>query len=112
MRIVVPKLSDRTVSYWDAAVSLKAAVGRAGPPGSAELLASGQLPGPGEPSGAAHQATLERVFGRILAVFITLMVAAFWSSSATLAGQKPGSVAATLVLSVLLVWQALRAGRR
>lgn len=64
------------------------------------------------PSGAAHRATLERALGRIFAVFIALMVVAFWSSSATLPGQRLGTMAAMLVLSVLLVWQAARALRR
>ena len=54
------------------------------------------------------------MFGRIFAVFIALIVVVFWFSSATLAGQRPGSMVANLLLSVLLIWQALRAlrGRR
>ena len=48
--------------------------------------------GPGAPSGAVHQATLERVLGRIFAALIALMMVVFWSSSATLAGQRPGTV--------------------
>jgi len=59
-----------------------------------------------------HQATLERAFGRIFAVFIALIVVVFWSSSATLAGQRPGSIAANLLLTVLLVWQAAQVLRR
>lgn len=55
-----------------------------------------------------HQAGLERIF----AVFMTLMVVVFWSSTATLAGQRPASVAANLLLSVLLIEQAQRAVSR
>jgi hypothetical protein len=40
---------------------------------------------------------------------MALMVVVFWSSTATLAGQRPGSVAANLLLSVLLTGVALRA---
>src|SRR5437868_5683434 len=43
---------------------------------------------------------------------MVLMVVVFWSSTATLAGQHPGSVAADLLLSVLLTGQALRAAAR
>jgi signal transduction histidine kinase len=68
--------------------------------------------GPDQPADAVHQAGLERSLGRIFAVFMTLMVAVFWSSTATLAGQRPASVAANLLLSVLLVGQALRAVAR
>jgi signal transduction histidine kinase len=67
---------------------------------------------PGDPPGAAHQATLERVLGRIFAALIALWVVVFWSSSATLAGQRPGSMAANLLLSLLLTGQGLRALRR
>jgi signal transduction histidine kinase len=80
-------------------VSPTAAAGRARPAG------------PGEPAGAVHQAALERVFGRIFSVFVALTLAVFWFSSVTLAGQRPGNLAADL-LSVLLLWQALRALRR
>ena len=79
-------------------------------------LTAAAATGPGgraaEPAGAVHQATLERAFGRIFAVFVALIVVVFWFSSATLSGQRPGSVAADVLLSVLLIWQALRALRR
>ena len=65
--------------------------------------------GPDQPADAVHQAGLERSLGRIFAVFMTLMVVVFWSSTATLAGQRPASVVANLLLSVLLIGQALRA---
>jgi signal transduction histidine kinase len=68
--------------------------------------------GPDQPAEAVHQAGLERSLGRIFAVFMTLMVVEFWSSTATLAGQHPGGVAANLLLSVLLTGQALRAVAR
>ena len=64
---------------------------------------------PDQPADAVHQIGLERALGRIFAVFMTLMVVEFWSSTATLAGQRPGSVAANLLLSVLLTGLALRA---
>ena len=47
--------------------------------------------GPDQPAEAAHQATLERAFGRIFAAFMALMVVVFWSSSATLAGSGPAA---------------------
>jgi len=59
-----------------------------------------------------HQAAIERAFGRILAALFVLLVAVAWSSSATLAGLRPLSVAVDLLLSVLLIGQALRALRR
>ncbi len=68
--------------------------------------------GPDQQADAVHQAGLERSLGRIFAVFMTLMVVVFWSSTATLAGQRPASVAANLLLSVLLTGQALRAVAR
>ena len=64
---------------------------------------------PGRPSGAVHQATLEQALGRIFAMLITLTVLVFWFSSATLAGQRPGSLAADVLLTVLLIWQAAKA---
>jgi signal transduction histidine kinase len=68
--------------------------------------------GPGEPVGAMHQGTLERAFGRIFSVFAALILAASWLSSITLAEQRPGTAAADLLLSALVIWQALRALRR
>lgn len=68
--------------------------------------------GPDQPGEAVHQAGLERSLGRIFAVFMVLMVVVFWSSTATLTGQRPASVAANLLLSVLLTGQALRAAAR
>jgi hypothetical protein len=65
-----------------------------------------------EPAEGAHQATLERVFGRIFAVFMALMMVVFWSSSATLDGNRPGGMAADVLLSALLARQALRALRQ
>jgi len=66
----------------------------------------------GQPAGAVHQTALERVFGRIFAVLVALFVVAFWFSSSAVSGQQPGSVAANLLLSVLLIWQAARGLRR
>ena len=68
--------------------------------------------GLGQAAGAVHQTTLERVFGRIFAAFVALSVVVFWFGSSTLRGQRPGCVAADLLLSVLLIWQAARALRR
>jgi hypothetical protein len=62
--------------------------------------------------GSVHQTTIERAFGRIFAMLIALIVVVFWFDSATLAGQRPGSMAANLLLSALLIWQAARALRR
>jgi signal transduction histidine kinase len=45
-------------------------------------------------------------------MLIALTVMVFWFSSATLAGQRPGSVAADVLVSVLLIWQAARALHR
>ncbi len=58
-----------------------------------------------------HQATLERAFGRIFGVVALAIVLQFWVSSGR-SGQPPGSLAAALLLSGLLVGQALRALRR
>jgi len=52
------------------------------------------------------------VFGLIYAVVMALMMAVFWSSSATLAGNRPGGVAADVLLSALLAGQTLRALRQ
>jgi signal transduction histidine kinase len=59
-----------------------------------------------------HQTTIERAFGRIFAMLIVLILVVFWFNSATLAGQRPGSMAANLLLSALLLWQAAGALRR
>jgi signal transduction histidine kinase len=67
---------------------------------------------PGKPAGAVHQATLERAFARIFAVAIAFLVLDFWSSAAAVSGQSAGSVAADVLLSLLLVWQAALALRR
>ena len=67
---------------------------------------------PAEPASGAHRATLERALGLIYAVFMTMMMAVFWSSSATLAGNRPGGLAADVLLSALLAGQILRALRR
>jgi signal transduction histidine kinase len=64
------------------------------------------------PAGSVHQATLERAFGRIFAVVAMAIVLQFWVGARTMSGQQPGSLAADLLLSVLLVGQALRAFRR
>lgn len=45
-------------------------------------------------------------------MFAAFIMLDFWFSSATLSGQSPGSVAAALLLSLLLAWQAARALRR
>jgi len=68
--------------------------------------------GRGQPAGAVHQMALERVFVRMFAAFGALFVVVFWFSSSAVSGQQPGSVAANLLLSVLLIWQAARALRR
>lgn len=68
-----------------------------------------------EAAGAAagvHEKTLERAFGRIFAVIVLAEVLQFWASGGTMSGQRPGSVAADLLLSLLLVGQAARAFRR
>src|SRR5206468_10499455 len=62
--------------------------------------------------GAVHPTTIERAFGRIFAMLIALIMVVFGFDSATLAGQRSGSMAANLLLSALLVWQAARALRR
>ena len=59
-----------------------------------------------------HEKTLERAFGRIFAVIVLANVMQFWVSGGTMSGQRPGSVAADLLLSLLLVGQAARAFRR
>jgi len=64
------------------------------------------------PADSVHQATLERAFGRIFAVVALAIVLYFWVSAAAMRGQQPGSLAANVLLSVLLVGQAVRAGRR
>jgi hypothetical protein len=67
---------------------------------------------PDEPASRVHQATLERAFGRIFAVVAMAILLQFWVGARTMSGQQPGSLAADLLLSVLLVWQAMRASRR
>ena len=64
------------------------------------------------PAGVVHQATLERAFGRTFAVVAMAIVLQFWVSAGTTSGQRPGSLAASLLWTVLLVWQAIRAFRR
>src|SRR5271154_6260964 len=64
------------------------------------------------PADSVHQATLERAFGRIFAVVALAIVLYFWVSAAAMRGQRPGSLAANLLLSGLLVGQAVRAYRR
>lgn len=59
-----------------------------------------------------HQATLERAFGRIFGVVTLAIVLQFWVSSGPTRGQRAGSLAASLLLSGLLVGQALLAFRR
>lgn len=59
-----------------------------------------------------HEKTLERAFGRIFAVIVLAEVLQFWASGGTMSGQRPGSVAVALLLSLLLVGQAARAFRR
>ena len=67
---------------------------------------------PAESASGAHRATLERAFVRIYAVFMALMMAVFRSSSATLAGNRPGAMVADVLLSALLAGQTIRALRR
>ena len=66
----------------------------------------------GGSAAAVHLVAVERAFGRIFAVVVALYVAEFWFSSAALSGQRPASVAANLLLSLLMVVQAVRAVRR
>jgi signal transduction histidine kinase len=67
---------------------------------------------PGEPAGRVHQAALERAFARIFAVVAVFLVLDFWFGAATVTGQSPGSVAAEVLLSLVLTWQAAWAWRR
>lgn len=57
-------------------------------------------------------AALDRAFGRIFAVIAFLVVLEFWFDARTLSGQRPGSLAANLLLSLVLLGQAARALRR
>lgn len=59
-----------------------------------------------------HQATLERAIGRIFAVYSVVLVLDFWFNSLAASGQLPGSVAADVLLSLVLLWQAALAFRR
>jgi signal transduction histidine kinase len=67
---------------------------------------------PSEQPGLVHQTALERASGRVFAVVAVFLVLQFWFSSLTVSGLRPGSVAAGVLLSLLLVWQAGRAFRR
>ena len=78
-------------------------------PAAADRTSSAEAAGP---AGAVHQTTLERAFGRIFAVVALAILLQFWVDARTVSGQQPGSLAADLLLSVLLVWQAMRAFRR
>ena len=73
---------------------------------------AGEPTAPGESAERVHQATLERAFGRIFAVFAVFILLDFWFGSVTASGQSPGSAAASVLLSLLLIWQAARALRR
>lgn len=66
----------------------------------------------GGTAGQAHLTALERAFGRIFTVIALLTVLQFWLSSRTLGGQTPGSVTANLLMSLLMIWQAISAFRR
>jgi len=55
---------------------------------------------------------LERAIGRIFGAVALAIVLQFWVSSGPMRGQRPGSLAASLLLSGLLVGQALLAFRR
>jgi signal transduction histidine kinase len=59
-----------------------------------------------------HQAALHRALGRIFAVVVAMFVLEFWFSASTLSGQRPASMAANLLLSIILVAQGVRAVRR
>jgi hypothetical protein len=63
-------------------------------------------------AGGVHLASLERAFGRIFTVVTIGYVLDFWFSAGTLSGQRPGSVTASLLLSLLLIWRAIRTVRR
>jgi signal transduction histidine kinase len=67
---------------------------------------------PGGFAGRVHQATLERAFGRTFSVFAVFILLDFWFGSVTASGQSPGSAAASVLLSLLLIWQAARALRQ
>jgi len=79
------------------------------PPAAADRVPPAEAAGP---AGAVHQATLERAFGRIFGVVAMAIVLQFWVSSGPMRGQRPGSLAASLLLSGLLARQALLAFRR
>jgi len=79
------------------------------PPATADHAGSAQAAGPAD---AAHQATLERAIGRIFSAVALAIVLQFWVSSGPMGGQRPGSLAASLLLSGLLAGQALLAFRR
>jgi signal transduction histidine kinase len=66
----------------------------------------------GGAAAGVHLAAVERAFGRIFTVVIALYVAEFWFSSAALTGQRPASVTANLLLSLLMLGEAARAVRR
>ena len=71
---------------------------------------------PAEAAGPAqhmvHQQVLERAFGRIFAVVALAEVLQFWASGGSMSGQRPGSLAAALLQSLLVIGQAARAFRR
>jgi hypothetical protein len=79
------------------------------PPAAADRALPAEAP---KPADAVHQATLEHAFGRIFGVVALAIVLQFWVSSGPMRGQRPGSLAASLLLSGLLVGQALLAFRR
>jgi len=79
------------------------------PPATADHAPPAEAAGPAD---AVHQATLERAIGRIFGAVALAIVLQFWVSSGPMRGQRPGSLAASLLLSGLLVGQALLAFRR
>jgi hypothetical protein len=63
-------------------------------------------------AGAVHSKSLERAYGRIVAVTAMFTVLQFWSSSGALHGERPGSLTTDILLSLLLIglsiWWAVR----
>lgn len=63
-------------------------------------------------AGNAHQRSLERTFGVILFLVAAEYVVQFWLSMGLAAGRSPGSLAASLLLSLVLLALGVRALRQ
>jgi signal transduction histidine kinase len=55
-----------------------------------------------------HSQALERVYGRVVAVAAAFTAVQFWFGSWALSGQRAGSLAADVLVSLLLIWLATR----